>query len=251
MPYTGVVARSSSSRVSFQFGPGPLTPAVKALLIANGVLFLAQVAVPALTTFGGLTPAAVIESFWLWQPFTYMFLHAGLTHLVFNMLALWMFGVELEKLWGTEAFARFYLFCGLGAAATTTVAALLPFGFADFLYITPTVGASGAIYGLLAAFGILFANRPIYMYFLFPVPARIFVLITGAITLLLSVTSAGGQMAHLAHLGGLLTGWLLLNRGRGGLTAELKYRCTKWRLQRARRKFGVHQGGRDGGWNVH
>lgn len=251
MPYTGVVARSPYSRVSFQFGPGPLTPAVKALLIANSALFLVQVALPALTAFGGLTPAAVLESFWLWQPVTYMFLHAGLTHLVFNMLALWMFGVELEKLWGTEAFARFYLFCGLGAAATTIITALLPFGFADFLYVTPTVGASGAIYGLLAAFGILFANRPIYMYFLFPVPARIFVLITGAITLLLSVTSAGGQMAHLAHLGGLLTGWLLLTRGGGGLTAEIKYRYTKWRLQRARRRFGVHQGGRDGGWNVH
>ena len=251
MPYTGIVARSPYDRVSYQFGPGPLTPAVKALLIANSALFLLQVGVPALTAYGGLTPAAVIESFWIWQPFTYMFLHAGLTHLVFNMLALWMFGVELEKLWGTEAFARFYLLCGLGAAATTMAAALLPFGFADFLYLTPTVGASGAIYGLLAAFGVLFANRPIYMYFLFPVPARIFVLITGAITLLLSVTSAGGQMAHLAHLGGLATGWLLLMRGRGGLGAELKYRYTKWRLLRARRKFGVHQGGRDGGWNVH
>ena len=92
------MARSPYSRVSYQFGPGPLTPAVKALLIANGVLFLAQVAAPSLTTLGGLTPAAVLESFWIWQPFTYMFLHAGLTHLVFNMLALWMFGVELERI---------------------------------------------------------------------------------------------------------------------------------------------------------
>jgi membrane associated rhomboid family serine protease len=237
--------------VSYQFGPGPLTPAVKALLIANVVGFLAQLVAPALTTWGGLTPAAVLESFWIWPPFTYMFLHAGLTHLVFNMLALWMFGVELEQLWGTRAFARFYLLCGLGAAATTIAASLLPFGFASSLYLTATVGASGAIYGLLAAFGITFANRPIYMYFLFPVPARIFVLITGAITLFLSITSSGGTMAHLAHLGGLVTGWLLLMQGRGGLTAEIKYRYTKWRLQRARRKFGVHQGGRGGGWNVH
>ena len=241
---------SPYSRVSYQFGPGPLTPAVKALLIANTALFLLQLVVPAITTIGGLTPAAVIESLWVWQPVTYMFLHAGLTHLLFNMLALWMFGVEIERLWGTERFARFYLLCGLGAAATTMVAAMLPFEFGAFLYTTPTVGASGAIYGLLAAFGVLFANRPIYMYFLFPVPARIFVLITGAITLLLSVTSSGGQMAHLAHLGGLLTGWLLLMRGRGGLGAELKYRYTKWRLQRARKRFDVHQGGR-GGWNVH
>jgi len=237
--------------VSYQFGPGPLTPAVKALLIANVALFLLQVVVPGLTTLGGLTPAAVIESLWVWQPLTYMFLHAGLTHLLFNMLALWMFGVEIERLWGTERFARYYLLCGLGAAATTMIAAMLPFSFGAFLYTTPTVGASGAIYGLLAAFGVLFANRPIYMYFLFPVPARIFVLITGAITLLLSVTSSGGQMAHLAHLGGLITGWLLLMRGRGGLSAELKYRYTKWRLQRARRRFDVHQGGRGGGWNVH
>jgi membrane associated rhomboid family serine protease len=245
------VPRSPYRQISYQFGPGPLTPAVKALLIGNGALFLAQVVAPALTAFGGLTPAAVIESLWIWQPLTYMFLHAGLTHLVFNMLALWMFGVELEKVWGTEAFTRFYFSCGLGAAATTIVASLLPFGFADFLYVTPTVGASGAIYGLLAAFGVIFANRPIYMYFLFPVPARIFVLITGAITLLLSVTSSGGGVAHLTHLGGLVTGWALLMRGRGGPVAELKYRYTKWRLQRARRKFDVHQGGRGGGWNVH
>jgi membrane associated rhomboid family serine protease len=245
------VPRSPYSRVSYQFGPGPLTPAVKALLIANVVVFLGQLVAPALTTIGGLTPAAVFESFWIWQPLTYMFLHAGLTHLVFNMLALWMFGVELERMWGTSAFARFYVYCGLGAAATTILASLLPFGFADFMYVTPTVGASGAIYGLLAAYGILFAHRPIYMYFLFPVPARIFVLITGGITLLLSVTSSGGQMAHLAHLGGLVTGWALLMRGRGGLMAEVKYRYTKWRLQRARRKFDIHQGGRGGGWNVH
>ena len=244
------MARSPYSQISYQFGPGPVTPAVKALLIANGVAFLAQLVAPALTTIGGLTPAAVIESLWLWQPLTYMFLHAGLTHLLFNMLALWMFGVQLEQMWGTRAFVRFYLLCGLGAAATTIVASLLPIEVADVLYLTPTVGASGAIYGLLAAFGVLFGHHTIYMYFLFPVPARIFVIITGAVTLLLSVTSAGGGMAHLAHLGGLVTGLVLLTRGRGGLIAEIKYRYTKWRLQRARRRFDVHPGGR-GGWNVH
>ena len=245
------MARSSYAPISYRFGPGPLTPAVKVLLIANTAAFVLQMVAPVLTTYGGLTPAAVLESLWLWQPVTYMFLHAGLTHLVFNMLALWMFGVELERLWGTEAFARFYALCGLGAAATTIGASLLPFGFADSLYVTPTIGASGAIYGLLAAYGLVFADRPIYMYMVFPVPAKYFVLITGAIALLLSVTSSGGQMAHLAHLGGLVTGYALLMRGRGGLMADLKYRYTKWRLARARKKFGVHQGGRGGGWNVH
>jgi membrane associated rhomboid family serine protease len=239
------------STAGYQFGPGPLSQALKTIVAVNVGAFLLSLIVPALTVRLGLMPAAVLREFALWQPLTYMFLHGGIGHLVFNMLALWMFGVELEQLWGTRAFARFYLLCGLGAAATTIAASLLPFGFASSLYLTATVGASGAIYGLLAAFGITFANRPIYMYFLFPVPARIFVLITGAITLFLSITSSGGTMAHLAHLGGLVTGWLLLMQGRGGLTAEIKYRYTKWRLQRARRKFGVHQGGRGGGWNVH
>ena len=248
-----VVARSPYTQVSYRIGPGPMTPAVKALIIANVAVFLVGLVVPMLTAYMGLTPAAVVESLWLWQPFTYMFLHASLTHLLLNMLMLWMFGVEIERLWGTEAFARYYVFCGLGAAATTVVAAFLPFSYAPFMYITPTVGASGAIYGLLLAYGLTFPDRPIYMYLLFPVPAKYFVMITGAITLLLSINAGGGRIAHLAHLGGLVTGWLLLNRGGGGLGAELKYRYTKWRMNRLRKRFDVHQGGRGGrgGWNVH
>ena len=244
------MARSPYSQVTYRIGPGPMTPAVKALIITNVAVFVVGLVLPGMTSYLGLTPAAVVEGFWLWQPATYMFLHASLTHLLLNMLMLWMFGVEIERMWGTEAFARYYLLCGLGAAATTIVAALLPVGFASFMYITPTVGASGAIYGLLLAYGLTFPNRPIYMYLLFPVPAKYFVLITGAITLLLSISAGGGRVAHLAHLGGLLTGYLLLNRGRGGLVAEIKYRYTKWRMNRMRKKFGVHQGGR-GGWNVH
>lgn len=246
------MARSPYTQVSYRIGPGPLTPAVKVLIIANVVVFLASLVVPVLMVFLGLLPAAVIEGFRLWQPFTYMFVHASLTHLLLNMLMLWMFGVEMERLWGTEAFARYYVYCGLGAAATTILVALLPFDYAGALYMTVTVGASGAIYGLLLAYGLTFPDRPIYMYLLFPVPAKYFVMITGAITLLASISASNGGVAHLAHLGGLLTGWLLLNRGRGGLAAEMKYRYTKWRLNRARRKFGVHPGGRgQGGWNVH
>ena len=151
----------------------------------------------------------------------------------------------------STAFAQGSLFGGAGGDSGNMVMSLLPFQFANDLYLTTTVGASGAIYGLLAAFGIMFANRPIYMYFLFPVPARVFALITGAFALFWAVTSSQGGIAHLAHLGGLVTGWALMMRGRGGLAAEIKYRYTKWRLQRARRKFDVHQGGRGGGWNVH
>src|SRR5690606_25658849 len=107
------VARSPYTQVSYRIGPGPLTPAVTALILANVVVFLVSLVMPMITAYLGLTPAAVVEGLWLWQPLTYMFVHASLTHLLLNMLMLWMFGVEIERLWGTEAFARFYVYCGL------------------------------------------------------------------------------------------------------------------------------------------
>ena len=112
----------------------------------------------------GLVPAAVVGDLTLWQPATYMFLHAGLFHILFNMLALWMFGTELERFWGTRAFVKYYAITGLGAAATVVLLSLLPFGFAARTYGSVTVGASGAIYGLLLAYALRFPDRPIYMY---------------------------------------------------------------------------------------
>jgi membrane associated rhomboid family serine protease len=161
-----------------------------------------------------------------------------------NMLTLWMFGSELERLWGTNAFVRYYAICGVGAAFTSLAATWLPFEFASLMYIQTVVGASGAIYGLLLAYGLLFPDRPIYMYLLFPVPAKWFVIITGALVLWASVSNPGGGTAHLAHLGGMVVGYFYLTRGRGGPWAEIKYRYTKWRMNRLRRRFDVHDGGR-------
>lgn len=240
---------SPGTSFTYSIGPGPLTPAVKALIVLNAGAFLVGVLAPSITLLMGLIPAAVVERGWVWQPLTYMFLHGGLFHLLFNMLALWMFGVELERQWGTVFFARYYLVAGLGAAATTIVLALMPFGFSEDMYISVTVGASGSIYGLLLAYALYYPTRPIYLYMLFPIPARVFVLIIGAISLLSSVQEPRGGVAHAAHLGGLLAGYLYLKGGRGGFFGSLRYRFDAWRRGSRRRRFDVHPGGKSGGPN--
>jgi membrane associated rhomboid family serine protease len=230
--------------VTYRFGPS-LTPAVKMLIWANVAIFILEWIAPQIVVYAGLSPSLVFERLWLWQVVTYMFLHADPFHLLMNMLTMWMFGCELERLWGTQSFLRYYFLTGVGAALTTLAASWLPFDFAGAVYASTTVGASGAIYGLLLAYGLLFPDRPIYMYFLFPIPAKIFVAITGALVLWSSVTDPmGGAVAHLTHLGGMVIGYVYLTRGRGGPWAEIKYRYTKWRMNRLRRRFDVHPGGR-------
>jgi membrane associated rhomboid family serine protease len=236
----------SPGYVSYTFGPGPVTPAVRALIILNVVGYLLPLIAPSLTLWLGLVPALVVERWWIWQPLSYMFLHGGLFHLLFNMLALWMFGVDLERLWGTRFFVRFYFVAGIGAAVTTLVMSLLPLGFSEALYESVTVGASGAIYGLLVAFAMMYPHRPIYLYMLFPIPARIFVLIVGAISFLSSISETSGGVAHATHLGGLLAGYLYLASRRGGLVSTLRSQWLRWRLARMRRRFEVHDGGRKG-----
>ena len=232
----------------YSLGPGPLTPAVRALIVLNVAGYLLALVVPAVSIWLGLVPALVFERWWVWQPVTYMFLHGGLFHLLFNMLALWMFGVDLERRWGTRFFARYYFISGIGAAATTLVVSLLPYSFAAPLYGSVTVGASGAVYGLLVAFAMMYPHRPIYLYMLFPIPARIFVLIVGAISFLSSVSEARGGVAHAAHLGGLVAGYLYLAGLRGHLLSTVRSQWLRWRLARLRKRFEVHDGGRkDGG----
>jgi membrane associated rhomboid family serine protease len=233
--------------VSYSFGPGPVTPAVKALLFANIGVFLLELIVPELVPLLGLRPQSVIESGWVWQPLTYMFLHdpRAFTHILFNMLGIWMFGVELERLWGTKFFVRYYFVAGIGAAATSILVALLPLPVAPEVYAATTVGASGALYGLLLAYGYYYPDRPILMFLLFPIPAKYFVMIIGAISFL-SAIAGGSTTAHATHLGGLVVGYIYLRSGRGGMMAEIKYRWVKWKMNRLRRRFDVHQGGRGG-----
>jgi membrane associated rhomboid family serine protease len=202
-----------------------LSSAVKMLLAWNVIVFLVQQLVgPWMEQILGLVPAMVWRG-WAWQLLTYMFLHGSFFHIIFNMLALWMFGSELEHLWGTGRFVRYYFFTGIGAGITTAL--VTPHAF------VPTIGASGAIYGLLLAYGITFPDRPILLYFLFPIRAKYFVILFGVIELLASFTQPHSGIAHFAHLGGLLFGLLYLK----GLPGQRAWQ--RWRLARKRRKFTV------------
>ena len=228
---------------SFSFGPGPISTALKALIGVTVAIFVAQLVFPILTDVLGLHPVLVLRYLWIWQLGTYMFLHGGLFHILFNMLALWMFGTELERIWGTRYFLKFYLVTGVGAGALTVLFSLLPFGFAQQVHYSNVIGASGAIYGLLLAYAMYFPDRPIYMYFVFPIPAKIFVAIMGAIAFLSSLGDSGG-VANATHLGGLIVAYLFLKSGRVHPLSELKYRYWKWQINRTRRKFDVYSGGR-------
>ena len=235
------------SVAGYSIGPGGISPAVKILIITNVVLFALNVIVgEAMTIALGLTPQAVFQQFALWQPLTYMFLHStgGFGHILFNMLALWMIGTDLERTWGTRFFTKYYFVTGIGAAATSLLLSM----FSDTFYYTTTVGASGAIYGLLLAFAMYFPHRTLIL-FIFPVPARIAVTILGAIAFLSSFGGPGGGVAHSAHLGGLVIGYLYLKSLRARPMDELKYRYLKWKINRVRRKFDVHSGGRADDWN--
>jgi len=233
----------STSGFSYSFGPGPLTPAIKVLIAINVVAFVASFFVRTLTRQFGLVPLDVIHDYAVWQIVTYMFLHVGPMHLLFNMLALWMFGVELERMWGTRFFTKFYLVAGIGAGVTQVLLGLLPFAFADLFYRNITVGASGAIYGILLAYGLYFPHRQILMFGVFPIPARALVAIYAAIEVLYAL-GGGGNVAHTAHLGGLATAYIYLKGTRIHLLSEIQYRYLKWRINRARKRFDVYSGGR-------
>jgi len=185
-------------RHRFSFGYG-LTPVVKNLMIIMGSVFLIQMLITRwIDYYFGLIPLMVWKKYFLWQLFTYIFLHGGLSHILFNLLALWMFGGELENYWGSKKFLRYFLYCGIGAGVCTVI-------FSPYQFV-PVIGASGAIYGILLAFGWLFPNRPILIYFLLPIPAKYFVIIFGLIELFSSMQGTGGGIAHLTHLGGLIFG---------------------------------------------
>ena len=240
----------SSYTSSFSFGPGPLSSALKAIIGANVAIFLAQAFFdPALTNLLGLQPRLVVRG-WAWQLATYMFLHGGLFHILFNMLALWMFGTELERTWGTRYFVKFYFVTGIGAAVLTVVLSWMPFEFTRPLYVSNVIGASGAIYGILLAYALYFPERQIIL-IVFPVPAKYAVMIIGAIAFYSSFSDAGRGVANVTHLGGLLVAYLFLKGARVHPLAELKYRYLKWKINRVRKKFDVYSGGRADDWDRH
>ncbi len=258
------MSRYAPTNTSIQFGPGPVTPAVRALIVANVLLFLPSFfAASFMQVTFGLVPELVLTRGYVWQLATYAFVHADITHILFNMLIVWMFGVELEQRWGSAAFLKFYAVTGIGAALTVIAVSLLPIAPAKAMFISATIGASGACYGLLMAWALLFPTREILLFFVFPVQARYAVLIFGALAFFSGWGASGGTVAHFAHLGGLVVGYLYL-KGPRGMKYSAQSAITRWRFARLKRKFQVHDGGRSGpsqrgggrgpgpgGWTVH
>ncbi|MEE8201997.1 MAG: rhomboid family intramembrane serine protease [Candidatus Acidoferrales bacterium] len=230
-----------------------LTPMVKKLIIINAIVFVLTLLLGTFTEKlaglfireFGLVPEKFIFGLRLWQPVTYLFLHGGFWHLFFNMFALWMFGSTLERDWGSRRFLRYYLFTGVGAGLFSVLmtAATAWLGWATQgqpLMSIPTIGASGAIYGILLAFGLLYPNVPIYIWGLFPIPARIFVLIFGVMAFMSALRGPGSGVSHVAHLGGMLLGLFYLYGGVRGLYKAALRRYVNWRMKQARRKFDVY-----------
>jgi membrane associated rhomboid family serine protease len=188
-----------------------MPPVTQSLLIANVVVFLLQTQTGnALEYWFALWPLS--QGFAPWQLVTYGFLHGGYPHIFFNMLGLWMFGSDIERLFGSRYFIAYYFACLVSAALCQLVVVSLAGGPAF-----PTLGASGAIYGLLLAFGMYFPRRMVMLIFPpIPMQARVFVIVFGALELLFGVMGPTGGVAHFAHLGGMLGGWLVIQFRRRG-----------------------------------
>ncbi len=177
--------------------------AIKGLLIANVAGFLvAKLVGPPIYDLFGLVPQRLIFDRWVWQPATYLFVHGSVWHLVFNLFALWMFGMPVVAQWGESEFLKYYFLCGLGAALTSAALGLHS--------TVPVIGASGPVYGLLVAFAMLYPDAVVYLYFLIPVKAAHMAILFGALEFFAGATGATPGIARFAHLGGMVTGYLYI-----------------------------------------
>ena len=226
-----------------------ITPAVQWLLIANVAVYLFEIL---LQTFSGasaynwfvghfgLVPSAVVPGLRIWQPVTYMFLHDASTiwHILSNMFVLYMFGRELELAWGRTRFLQYYFLTGIGAGLINVLVKDALFWGQPSADIV-TIGASGAIFGVLLACAILFPDRQVI---LFPIPIkmsmRTFVLIMTALEFLGTFGFGGDNISHICHLGGMLVGYVYLRRG--SFLYSVRNSVTDWKIQRNRKRFQVY-----------
>lgn len=224
--------------VRYQFGPGvPLPRGIKTLILLNvGIFFLAKLAgwnEPGLRSLFGLVPADVLGQGFVWQMFTYLFLHAGLFHLLINMLMLWMFGTSVEHAWGARAFIPYYFVCGVGGAVLTLLT--------SHSSAHPTIGASGAVLGVVLAYGLMYPDRQVLLFFIIPIKMKYFI---GALVLLdLWGSAQDNGIANFAHLGGMLFGFLYLKQDwrLGGVARKLRAVRARAKMQQnARRTQAQH-----------
>ena len=261
--------RSRSYSGSNIFSPEWFPPGVKWLLIVNTAIFL-LLFFSTLTTGSrwysdlALVPASVVGAGAIWQLFTYFFVHVSPSHYFWNALSLWMFGMMIERAWGTRRFLEFYMICGVGAGLIGIIG--------SYLFFDPgmsTIGASGAVFGLLVAFGFLFSDQTVMFSFVFPMKAKYMAMLLGAFWFLTTLDTHG---AFIVHLGGMITGLIYMlyfakapnlttgagaytpssftqtsrtrqmsaGRGGGHFIDDLKERFRQWKIERARKKFQVY-----------
>jgi membrane associated rhomboid family serine protease len=226
-----------------------LTPAIRNIIVACTGMFLVQTLLllffPPIVSVRvnqelGLVPLLVTHGLRLWQPVTYLFLHGGIWHLLFNMLFLWMFGADLERAWGTRRFYAYYFLTGIGAGCINVLVKTLldPHGTGASVTI-PTIGASGAIYGVLLAAAIVFPDRQVWLIpFPVTIPMRIYVAGAIAIEFFSTLGAGGDNVSHVTHLGGALVGYIYLRRGLFLYRVRNDY--IDWKRRRAQRKFEVY-----------
>ncbi|MBN2103087.1 rhomboid family intramembrane serine protease [bacterium] len=219
-----------------QFGMGGAMPdTVKKLLIANVAVFVLQMFVGhEMIFYFGLVPRLIWKNYYFWQWFSYMFLHGGFFHIAMNMYVLWMFGSDIERMWGSKAFLQYYLISGVGAG--------IFYSAVSYHSQIPTIGASGAVYAILVAFAVLFPRRQIMM--IFPpivMQARTMVMIFLGIELFYGISGSSDGVAHVAHLGGALVGYLYMKQGLQLPLSDLKKQWNQWNQRRKQKSMWKHQ----------
>jgi len=227
--------QSDPGQVSYK--PALFTDAIKILVSVNFGIFLLQTIARTEGMFFplfGLVPKLVWSEFMLWQPFTYLFFHGSIWHVLINMFVLWMFGSELERLWGKEHFLKFYFVTGVGAGLVTII-----FGLNS---MTPIVGASGAVYGVLLAYGLTYPNRTVYLYGIIPIKSLWFVIGIGVIAFMSSFDNIS-QISHLTHLSGMVIGYLMLKRPVrfNDLWFTIRKRTLEYKIKHEEKKVSQHQ----------
>ena len=217
----------------FSYKPTLFTNAIKVIISVNFGIFVLQSLSQSEALFFplfGLVPKLVWSDRMIWQPFTYLFLHGGVWHILINMFVLWMFGGELERLWGKHEFLKFYFITGIGSGLVTLLF--------DLQSMTPIVGASGAVYGVLLAYGLTYPNRTVYLYGIIPVKSIWFVLGIGLIAFMSSFNNMS-QISHMTHLSGMLIGYFMLKKPfrLSGLWFQIRKKTLEYRIQKEEKKM--------------
>ena len=221
----------------FSYKPALFTDAIKILVSVNFGIFLLQTVARTEGLFFplfGLVPKLVWSEFMIWQPFTYLFFHGGIWHVLINMFVLWMFGSELERIWGKGHFLKFYFVTGVGAGLVTMI-----FGLNS---MTPIVGASGAVYGVLLAYGLTYPNRTVYLYGIIPIKSLWFVIGIGVIAFMSSFDNVS-QISHFTHLSGMMIGYLMLKRPVrfNDLWFSIRKKTLEYKIKHEEKKVSQHQ----------